>query len=81
MMTTVTSKGQVTIPKQLRDLFHIKPYDKVDFRQEGDKIVLSPVKTLLELRGSVPPKENSNFEQEREVAKKSVGKRVAGEME
>ena len=80
MMTTVTSKGQITIPKKLRDIFQINPYDKVDFRREGDRIVLSPIKTLLELRGSVTPIENSSFEKERETAKKIVGDRVAGEI-
>ncbi len=43
MTTTVTSKGQVTIPKAVRDLLGIKPGSKVDFRrnEEGD-IVLMP---------------------------------------
>lgn len=31
MATTVTSKGQVTIPKKVRDLLGIKPGSAVDF--------------------------------------------------
>ena len=32
MITTVTSKGQVTIPKSVREAARIKPGDKVDVR-------------------------------------------------
>ncbi len=32
MATTVTSKGQVTIPKAIRDLLGIEPGSAVDFR-------------------------------------------------
>ena len=31
-MTTVTSKGQVTIPKRLRDVLGIQPGSAVDFK-------------------------------------------------
>lgn len=33
MSTTVTSKGQVTIPKAVRELLGIGPGSKVDFRR------------------------------------------------
>ena len=36
MATTVTSKGQVTIPKAIRDHLGIGPGSKVDFRQSAD---------------------------------------------
>jgi AbrB family looped-hinge helix DNA binding protein len=32
MTTTVTTKGQVTIPKEVRDAVGIKPGDRVDLR-------------------------------------------------
>jgi AbrB family looped-hinge helix DNA binding protein len=32
MTTTVTSKGQVTLPKKIRDVAGIKPGDKVEVR-------------------------------------------------
>ena len=31
MIVTITSKGQITIPKQLRQKFHLKTGDKLDF--------------------------------------------------
>lgn len=36
MPTTVTSKGQVTIPKPVRDLLGLKAGSKVDFRKTDD---------------------------------------------
>jgi len=41
MSITVTSKGQVTIPKRVRDLLGIRPGSKVDFESAPDgRIVL-----------------------------------------
>ena len=43
MATTVTSKGQVTIPKSVRDALGIKPGSKVEFRQGDDGNVVLKV--------------------------------------
>ena len=41
MATTVTSKGQVTIPKRVRDLLGIEPGGLVDFERGADgRVVL-----------------------------------------
>ncbi|MEO3388327.1 AbrB/MazE/SpoVT family DNA-binding domain-containing protein [Mesorhizobium sp. CAU 1741] len=40
MSTTVTAKGQVTIPKPLRDLLGIGPGSKVEFRRGADGSVV-----------------------------------------
>jgi antitoxin PrlF len=58
MSTTVTAKGQVTIPKPIRDLLGIAPGSKVDFRRAADgSVVLSradrkrPLSRFAKLRG------------------------------
>lgn len=44
MGATVTSKGQVTIPKAVRDFLGIGPGSKVEFRRAGDgSVVVVPV--------------------------------------
>jgi len=44
MATTVTTKGQVTIPKEVRDLLGIKPGSAVTFEvAEDGRVVLSTV--------------------------------------
>ncbi|MEM9568635.1 MAG: AbrB/MazE/SpoVT family DNA-binding domain-containing protein [Cyanobacteria bacterium P01_E01_bin.34] len=40
--TTLTSKGQTTIPKQIRDLLQLQPGDRIDFVVDGDKVYLKP---------------------------------------
>jgi AbrB family looped-hinge helix DNA binding protein len=37
-MATVTSKGQVTIPKRVRDEFGIAPGTELEFRVENDSL-------------------------------------------
>ncbi len=80
MLATVTSKGQVTIPKEIRDILHIQTNDKIDFVLDGERVMLVPVRTLLDLRGAVPAKGAGDFAQERSRAKAAVAERVQEEM-
>jgi antitoxin PrlF len=41
MATTITVKGQVTIPKHIRDALKLAPGSQVEFAVENDKVVLS----------------------------------------
>lgn len=58
MSTTVTTKGQVTIPKPVRDFLGIAPGSKVDFHRAADgSVVLAradrkrPLSRFAKLRG------------------------------
>jgi AbrB family looped-hinge helix DNA binding protein len=42
MLTTLTSKGQMTLPKAVRDDLKVKPGDQIDIVKEGGKYVLRP---------------------------------------
>jgi antitoxin PrlF len=79
MLSTVTSKGQITIPKSMRDTLRIRAKDKVDFTLEEGRIVLKPVTTLRELRGVVSAAGSGIFPVERAKAKAAVAKRVLEE--
>jgi len=35
-LSTITSKGQITVPKEVRDVLGLKTGDRVDFRLEKD---------------------------------------------
>ncbi len=52
-ITTVTKKGQVTIPKQVRKALGLKERDRVAINIEGEKAVIRKVPSLLEMQGSV----------------------------
>jgi antitoxin PrlF len=79
MLSNVTTKGQVTIPAEIRTRFHIRPNDRVDFFIDGERIIITPVRTLKQLRGSIATVASSTFFKEREQAKRSVAERVTGE--
>ena len=49
----VTSKGQVTVPKAVRDALGIKEGDEVVFRVDGNHAVLARTPDFLELAASV----------------------------
>lgn len=49
----VTSKGQVTVPKAVRDALGIEDGDDVVFRVEGNRAVLAKVPDFLDLAGTV----------------------------
>jgi AbrB family looped-hinge helix DNA binding protein len=49
----LTSKGQITLPKPVREALGLKEGDQVVFRVEGDRAVLARTADLLELAGTV----------------------------
>jgi antitoxin PrlF len=61
MSTRVTQKGQVTIPKRVRDFLDIKPGAEVDFELDADgRVVLT--------RAGGPRRRKSRFAQVRGTA-------------
>ena len=55
MQATITSKGQVTLPKPIRDKLHLRPGDKIDFVLDGDGLRVMPVTApVTELKGMMP---------------------------
>lgn len=54
MPTKMTSKGQVTVPKTIRDYLGLKTGSAVTFERLGSgEIVLRPIKLKTKLGGSV----------------------------
>jgi len=49
----ITSKGQITIPKGVRDTLGLREGDSLLFRIDGGRAVIAKTVDLLELAGSV----------------------------
>lgn len=78
-MSRMTSKGQTTIPKEIRERLGLKPGDRVAFILRGNEAVLYPVKgTLLDLRGSLKPRQRpEDLEEIRRQVRRKVAEGVA----
>ncbi len=58
-IVSVTQKGQVTIPKKMRDKLGIKTNNKVIIKQAKDHIkILPPEPDLVDLAGTFVPRAN-----------------------
>lgn len=56
LVTTMTQRGQITVPAEVRRLLGLKPHDKVAFTIEDGEVRLVPVAFTLETAfGSVAP--------------------------
>ena len=53
VVSHITSKGQVTVPKAVRDALKLKQGDRVVFRVAGERAELARTADLLELAGAV----------------------------
>ncbi|MCY4029138.1 MAG: AbrB/MazE/SpoVT family DNA-binding domain-containing protein [Acidobacteria bacterium] len=59
MQATITSKGQVTLPKPIRDKLHLRAGDKIDFLvdAEGNLRVVPVTAPVTALKGMLPKPE------------------------
>lgn len=58
--TTVTQKGQITLPKFLREKVDINLFDKVVVKLGRGKLVIESTKDILDMAGSLVPKKNKD---------------------
>ncbi len=76
--TTVTEKGQVTIPQEIRRLMGLHPRDKVRFEVEGEVIRLrrATSKLLAGFGAVATRKQQDNSQVEREDFEQGVAEEV-----
>ncbi len=76
--STITRKGQTTIPKAIREFLGLKPNDKLFYLIEDDKVILKPLRgDILEIRGVVKPRKRpEDYEQIRKIVQEKMAKRL-----
>ncbi len=74
--STITSKGQTTIPKEIRDRLHVQPGDRIEFViQDGTVVVRAANRKISDLRGFLPkPKKPVTLEQMDAAIRKRAGR-------
>lgn len=77
--STMTQKGQVTIPQAIRKRLGLRPRDRVEFAVVGDNVVIRPARTrLLDGYGAVAPRTRpEDFRAAREAFERGVGDEAA----
>jgi AbrB family looped-hinge helix DNA binding protein len=50
----LSSKGQITVPRAVREALSLEEGDRLVFRVEGDHAILARTADLLTLAGSIP---------------------------
>ena len=77
-MLTVSTKGQITIPVDVRDYFNIKAGDKM-FCETTDEgfLIRKPKKDLLDYKGFI--KDKYDPERDREATMNAMAAHVLGE--
>jgi AbrB family looped-hinge helix DNA binding protein len=79
--TTITQKGQVTIPIAIRTRLGLKPRDRVRFEVEGDEVKLRPVPSrILRGYGSIAPRTTDAILNEQDVFEQAVAEEVVQEL-
>lgn len=71
-LATVSSKGQVTLPSQIRKILGIRSKDKVQFIIRDNEIIIKPLRSFRELRGTLKPKKGDP----RKTARAAVARHV-----
>lgn len=75
----ITYKGQVTIPKEIRESLSIHEGDSVLFSIEADHAILKPLrkKPLMDFQGALPAtKPYAGIDEIRRAVQKKMAKRV-----
>ena len=76
--STITRKGQVTIPKDIRNKLDVKEGDKVLFAMRGEEVVLKVIHgTILDLKGSIKASRHpEDFDTIRQAVKRARSAKV-----
>ncbi|MEK7079111.1 MAG: AbrB/MazE/SpoVT family DNA-binding domain-containing protein [Patescibacteria group bacterium] len=73
--STVTQKGQITIPYLIRQKMAIETGSKVSFIFENEKLTLSPLPSFFDFRGSIKSKKPFDVRKMRAQVKKHLASR------
>lgn len=71
-LATVSSKGQVTLPAKVRKKLGIRSKDKIQFLIRENEIIIKPLRSFRELRGTINPKKGDPLKTAHEAAAKHV---------
>ena len=77
-LSTLTSKGQITIPKVIRDYLNVDSGDKIEFiiDEEGHVVMTAKTFSLNDIVGMVERRKGVSIDDMKEVIKNRVRKKL-----
>ncbi len=79
-LTSLTRKGQVTLPKEVREQLGLNPFDKIEVRvEQGEARLRKALSSLDEIAGSLPPLK-TKVEEMPAIAKEERAERFGARM-
>jgi antitoxin PrlF len=72
--STITSKGQTTLPVQIRKALHLKAGDRITYELQGDSVLIRPHPGAMAVFGALKPspgKKNVPFKEARAKARET----------
>lgn len=78
--STITSKGQITIPKKIRVALGLEPSQKISFYKEKGRVFIEPVPDFLSLEGKFKVERPiKDWKKLRQEVKKAAAKQIIQE--
>ena len=77
-VSKVGRRGQITLPRRIRQALKLKEGDRLSFLRKGEDVILRPMnQTLLDFRGSVQVKNPQVFQDIRQSVIETHARKVA----
>ena len=79
-LTAITSKSQITLPKEVREQLALRPKDRLLVTVQGDRIIMIPIRMrpLTEMFGALPVEEPlPDSHTLREMRQQELARRIA----
>lgn len=78
-ISRITSKGLITIPKEVREQLGVQPGDALEFHIESGRVEVRSLRRrrISEFRGTFRIPQARDFAEERALARKARGLRLA----
>ncbi len=74
--STLTSKGQTTVPSRIREALHLKAGDKILYEIKGDAVVIRPHPGAMSVFGSLKPSKEKEGIPLKKALLEARGKRI-----
>lgn len=72
--TTITQKGQITIPKEIREILKLNPSSRIILELKNKEVKIKSAPDILEMAGKFKPKKKFSALKLREKMEKEYGR-------